>query len=207
MAKASAKKVETPVQAPVETVAPVKTEKKTSKKVAAAAEPVVVAPVVVAQAVEEVVSDVPEITWNEEIKTLQTTVESQISTLKGVLANLKRLEKRFGREIKDARKKRKAVRKENADGTPVNSPFKNPIAITDELGAFLKKGKSATASRSEVTVAISAYIKEKNLREKHHIKPDAALQKLLSIGANDELTYFNLQKYLNKHYIKATPTA
>ena len=77
-----------------------KVEKKTVAK-KEEAKPVVVAQAVVAP----VVDAASEITWNEEIKTLQTTVESQITTLKGVLANLKRLEKRVGREIKDAKKK------------------------------------------------------------------------------------------------------
>ncbi len=191
-AKTEDKKV---VAAPVKEVA--KAEKKTEAKVAKA----VVAPVVVAQPVAEEAA-VAEITWNEEIKTLQTTVEGQITTLKSVLANLKRLEKRVSKEIKDAKKKRKVARKENADGTPVVVPFQIPKPITDELGLFLGKGKNATASRSEVTKFISAYVKQKGLGDKHNIKADAPLMKLLGITAADQLTYFNLQKYLNKHYVK-----
>jgi chromatin remodeling complex protein RSC6 len=62
-------------------------------------------------------------------------------------------------------------------------------------------------SRSEVTKAVNNYVKEKGLKNKHDIKPDAALKKLLAIGDGDNLTYFNLQRYLNRHYIKATPAA
>lgn len=183
--------------APVKEVA--KEVKKTeAKKTEAKA---VVAPVVAAQPVAEE-SAVAEITWNEELKTLQTTVEAQITTLKSVLANLKRLEKRVTKEIKDAKKKRKVARKENADGTPAVVPFQIPKPITDELGLFLGKGKNATASRSEVTKFISAYVKQKGLGDKHNIKADAPLMKLLGITAADQLTYFNLQKYLNKHYVK-----
>ena len=183
--------------APVKEVA--KEVKKTeAKKTEAKA---VVAPVVVAQPVAEEAA-VAEITWNEEIKTLQTTVEAQITTLKSVLANLKRLEKRVSKEIKDAKKKRKVARKENADGTPAVVPFQIPKPITDDLGLFLGKGKNATASRSEVTKFISAYVKQKGLGDKHNIKADAPLMKLLGITAADQLTYFNLQKYLNKHYVK-----
>ena len=183
----------------VAAAAPVKEVKKTeAKKTEAKA---VVAPVVVAQPVAEEAA-VAEITWNEEIKTLQTTVEAQITTLKSVLANLKRLEKRVSKEIKDAKKKRKVARKENADGTPAVVPFQIPKPITDDLGLFLGKGKNATASRSEVTKFISAYVKQKGLGDKHNIKADAPLMKLLGITAADQLTYFNLQKYLNKHYVK-----
>ena len=184
-------KTEQKVEAPVKEVK--KTEKKTEAKAAPAAQ---------AQAVAAPVVEAPEISWNEEVKTMQTTVETTIASLKGVLANIKRLEKRITKEIKDARKKKRSQPKENPDGTPVISQFKKPRPISDELGLFLKKGKNASASRSEVTVAISTYIKEKGLGDKHKIKADAALQKLLGITASDELTYFNLQKYLNKHYIK-----
>ncbi len=181
--------------------APVKEVAKEVKKAEAKVAKAVVAPVVAAQPVAEEAA-VAEITWNEEIKTLQTTVEGQITTLKSVLANLKRLEKRVSKEIKDAKKKRKVARKENADGTPVVVPFQIPKPITDELGLFLGKGKNATASRSEVTKFISAYVKQKGLGDKHNIKADAPLMKLLGITAADQLTYFNLQKYLNKHYVK-----
>ena len=34
------------------------------------------------------------------------------------------------------------------------------------------------------------------------IKPDKALKSLLNMKKNDDLTYFNLQKYMNKHFVK-----
>lgn len=178
-------------------VAAVKVDKKATKK--EEAKPVVAAQAVVAASTEAVV----EITWNEEIKTLQTTVESQISTLKGVLANLKRLEKHVAREIKDARKKRKAP-KLNPDGTPVpkKDQFGKQVPISDELSQFLGKAKGSTASRSEVTRFIGEYVRNKSLLDKRNIKADATLLKLLSISATEPLTYFSLQKFLNKHYIK-----
>lgn len=198
-AKATADKKTTAAKTDAKVAAaPVKEVKKTEVK---KTEAKVVAPVVAAQPVAEEAA-VAEITWNEEIKTLQTTVEAQITTLKSVLANLKRLEKRVTKEIKEAKKKRKVARKENADGTPAVVPFQIPKPITDELGLFLGKGKNATASRSEVTKFISAYVKQKGLGDKHNIKADAPLMKLLGITAADQLTYFNLQKYLNKHYVK-----
>ena len=57
-------------------------------------------------------------------------------------------------------------------------------------------------SRSEVTKLVNNYVKEKDLKTKHAIAPDAALKKLLAIPEGDQLTYFNLQKYLNRHYVK-----
>jgi chromatin remodeling complex protein RSC6 len=45
-------------------------------------------------------------------------------------------------------------------------------------------------------------VKEKNLKEKHTIKPDTKLKALLGVAEGDVLTYFNLQRYLNRHYLK-----
>jgi chromatin remodeling complex protein RSC6 len=53
-----------------------------------------------------------------------------------------------------------------------------------------------------VTKAVTAYVKTHNLKDKHTIKPDAKLKSLLGVTDADVLTYFNLQKYLNHHYLK-----
>ena len=196
--KTETKKVETPAKEVKKVEAKTETKKATKTEVAAKVEPVVAA-----QAVAVAAEAVSEITWNEEVKTLQTTVQGQIEALKGVLANLKRLEKRVSREIKDARKKRKAP-KLNPDGTPVpkKDQFGKQVPVTDELAHFLGKAKGSTASRSEVTRFIGNYVREKSLLDKRNIKADATLLKLLAIKADEPLTYFSLQKFLNKHYIK-----
>ena len=69
------------------------------------------------------------------------------------------------------------------------------------------KPNGTLMSRSEVTKGVNNYVKEKNLKEKHDIKADAPLRKLLSITEAEHLTYFNLQRFLNRHYVKATPAA
>ena len=33
--------------------------------------------------------------------------------------------------------------------------------------------------------------------------PDCKLQKLLGVDENQEVTYFNIQKYMNKHFISS----
>jgi upstream activation factor subunit UAF30 len=58
-----------------------------------------------------------------------------------------------------------------------------------------------------VTKAITTYVKEHNLKNKHDINPDAKLRALLSVKADEKLTYFNLQKYLNPHYLKKAPVS
>ena len=55
-------------------------------------------------------------------------------------------------------------------------------------------------ARTEVTKEINSYIRQHQLQDKTNgrkIIPDAQLTKLLKIGSGDELTYFNLQRYMS----------
>lgn len=210
--KPAAKKevVEVAVVAPVvEAAKPVK-----AAKAPKAAAPVVVAPVVVASTPVETVAAapvVPTTTLDEDLKSVTNYLNTVRETVASLLAHVKRLDKRVHREIKDARKrKRRAKVEDGAEGDKPRtlSIFERPVEVTDELCAFLHLAKGTLISRSQVTKGINNYVKEKNLKDKHAITPDAALQKLLAIPEGDKLTYFNLQRYLNHHYPKtAKPTA
>ena len=60
-------------------------------------------------------------------------------------------------------------------------------------------------ARTEVTRYIINYIKVNNLESKENKKiivPDDKLRELLQIKMDDELTYFTIQKFMNKHFIK-----
>jgi chromatin remodeling complex protein RSC6 len=61
-------------------------------------------------------------------------------------------------------------------------------------------------ARTEVTREINAYIRKHNLQDKSNgrkINPDSNLSKLLKLNGTDELTYFNLQRYMSPHFAKA----
>lgn len=188
---------------------PASAPKKLVKKVAA--EKVEVAPVPVAPTpvpVEEAAPPAEEVSWQAELKAAQDQLTSIREVAATALAALKRLERRATREIKDAAKNRRKARREAAEGEERKpSVFKTPIPISDDLAAFLGQAKGSLMSRSGVTKAISAYVKEKGLNDKHAIKADSALQKLLGVSASDELTIFNLQRYLNRHYVKPVAAA
>ena len=65
-------------------------------------------------------------------------------------------------------------------------------------------------ARTEVTKEINKYIRANNLQDKDNgrkINPDAALSKLLKLKKEDELTYFNLQRYMSPHFAKANANA
>jgi len=200
----AAKKEEVAAPAPA-AAAPAK--KAAAPKAAKAAAP---APVVVASTPVEVVAAAaaaPTTTLDEDLKAVTGNLTTLKETVAAMLAQVKKLDKRVHREIKDARKrKRRAAPVEGEEAKPrVPSIFERPVQVTDELCAFLSKAKGTLMSRSEVTKAVNVYVKEKNLKDKHAITPDAALKKLLAIADGEPLTYFNLQKYLNRHYVKAAP--
>jgi chromatin remodeling complex protein RSC6 len=82
------------------------------------------------------------------------------------------------------------------------TPNKHHFDISQELAEFLGKEAGDMMSRVEVGKEINAYITANQLKDGRNINPDAKLTKLLRIGKDDVLTYFNLQKYLKIHFIK-----
>jgi chromatin remodeling complex protein RSC6 len=68
----------------------------------------------------------------------------------------------------------------------------------------MNKQEGTQIARTDVTKALISYIKANNLQNKDNKKiilPDQKLQFLLGIKQEEQLTYFNLQKYMNKHFI------
>ena len=81
-----------------------------------------------------------------------------------------------------------------------------PTLISKELADFLKLPHKSEIARTEVTREINKYIREHNLQDAKNgrvINADKALQKLLKVQKSDELTYFNLQKFMSPHFLKA----
>jgi len=213
--KAVAKKTEkvaAPVAAAPEVVAPeaAAPKAKASKKAAA---PAAAATVVVSSTPVEAAAVaapvLPATTLDEDLKAVTGNLNTLRETVSAMLSQVKKLEKRVHREIKDARKRKRRAKTEEGVDAPPRKPsiFEIPTKVTDELCKFLGKSNGTLMSRSEVTKAVNNYVKEKGLKNKHDIKPDAALKKLLAIGEGEPLTYFNLQRYLNRHYVKAEKPA
>ena len=85
------------------------------------------------------------------------------------------------------------------------SGFITPTKISNELAEFLGKPVGTEMLRTDVSRFINGYIRVNNLQDPQNgrvINPDTKLRALLKIGENDELTYFNLQKYMSPHFIK-----
>jgi len=120
----------------------------------------------------------------------------------------KALDKAVARELKAALKA--SQKKKRATGNRAPSGFVKPTLISDELAAFLGKEKGIELARTAVSKEINAYIRAANLQDPANgrkINADAKLAKLLKLNKTDELTYFNLQKYMKHHFIKTVPAA
>jgi chromatin remodeling complex protein RSC6 len=116
---------------------------------------------------------------------------------------LKTLEKRTMKELKVVSKASGKRKKSGAARAP--SGFVKPTKISDELASFLGKPFGSEMARTEVTREINAYIRSNNLQDKANgrkINPDSQLAKLLKVTDKDELTYFNLQRFMSPHFAK-----
>ncbi len=135
-------------------------------------------------------------------------LQQMSSLFSSMKADYKALERTFARELKVAQKSSR--KKRAASGNRAPSGFVKPTRISPQLAAFLGKSAGVEMARTEVSREINAYIREKGLQDKDNgrkIHPDANLSKLLAISDADELTYFNIQRFMKHHFIKADATA
>jgi len=126
---------------------------------------------------------------------------SLISSLK---SEYKSLEKKWQRELKTAQKQSSKRKRKSGNRQP--SGFVKPTRISDELASFLGKEKGTEMARTAVTRDINAYIRTNKLQDDKNgrkINPDAKLAALLKLKKEDELTYFNLQRFMSPHFAKS----
>tara|TARA_B100001057_G_C22702889_1_gene892516 strand:- start:369 stop:974 length:606 start_codon:yes stop_codon:yes gene_type:complete len=129
-------------------------------------------------------------------------LQHQLATLK---THVRTIEKQYARNLKAAVKLGRKNRQNRANRQP--SGFVKPTRISKELAVFLRKPDGTEMARTEVTKEINAYIREHKLQDPKNgrkILADKKLSTLLSLGKNEELTYFNLQKYMSPHFAKAS---
>ena len=170
--------------------------KKTPTVPTPAPEPVEVAPVDTAEKSTE-----PNL--NESFGELLAQLTALRSQLTTVTCNVRALQKRADKQMKQAQKNAKKRKSKNANRQP--SGFVKPTKISPELANFLGKPKGTEMARTEVTREINGYIRTNKLQDPENgrkILADKKLSTLLRLKKGDELTYFNLQKYMSPHFAK-----
>ena len=187
---------------------PSKNKTSKSKKSVKKVEPVV-QPVVEPEPVVEPVADTPsessvesveEFDYTGEFTTLREGLRDALTLVKTLTTQLGALEKRVARDRKMVQKR--LSKKPRRVSTGLNG-FSKPGPVSDDLRAFLKLGKEDLIARTEVTKRITAYCQEHKLQKKDDkriIVPDKHLNKLLNVPKGENLTYFNLQKYMKVHF-------
>ena len=139
----------------------------------------------------------------EQFSSVLNTLSSFKSQISMLSAQVKSLEKSVRKNMKQLQRE---AQKNKNKGNRNASGFAVPSKISNDLCKFMGKPEGSEMARTEVTKYIIQYIKSNNLPDKNNkkvIKPDNALKSLLNLKPNDEVTYFNLQKYMNKHFVKA----
>tara|TARA_Y100001970_G_C14236151_1_gene861920 strand:- start:578 stop:1210 length:633 start_codon:yes stop_codon:yes gene_type:complete len=159
------------------------------------------APVAPVTTEEPVVSDTP---YLEEFSAVVGALDEAMNTIRVLKARVQKLEKQVHRDTKALNKKAngKRARKPRDPNAP-KSGFAKEGPVSDEMRKFLGLKKDELISRTDVTKRIHQYCKDKNLQnpaDKRHIKADASLRKLLKMNKDDDLTFFNLQKFMKIHF-------
>jgi upstream activation factor subunit UAF30 len=186
----------------VEAAAPKKTKAKAAAPVVA---PVVALTVDTAPAVEAAPAVESEV---DDLAVRSTEFLSKLNQLASQIGSLKTeyraLEKKWSRELKSVQKSQSKRKRKTGNRAP--SGFVKPTKISDELAKFLEKPTGTEMARTDVTREINKYIRFHNLQDKENgrkINPDVKLQTLLKLKKTDDLTYFNLQRYMSPHFSKA----
>lgn len=201
--------------------------KKTATKKRAKVQPEVVEPVVepevaepeVVEKVEVVSEPTPEPATQSEqsssslsdtvgtqLSGLLDTVSVLMSQLKTVQGDIKTLQKNYTKLLKEHDKTKNKSKRTNRKP----SGFAKPSALTTDMTSFLGLDKDVEMPRNEVTKLINKYIVDNDLRDqsdKRKILPDKKLGKLLGWDGKEQVSYFNLQKYIKQHFVKTEPVA
>lgn len=131
-----------------------------------------------------------------------TVMKNQLT---GIQQNIKQIEKSVKKSMKGLKKEVVKTKTKNK-GNRQPSGFAKPSKVTKELCEFMNKEEGTEIARTEVTRALVSYIKQNKLENTSNskiISPDDKLKILLGLDDSEELTYFNIQKYMNKHFVKA----
>jgi len=139
---------------------------------------------------------------------LEKMAEAWVRAVKKAEEKIKREEEEEKRKREEEEEEKRKREEERARVIAIvshrnRSPsFAGLIRLSDELSSFLGKTTGTEMGRMEATREINDYIRANSLQYNRKINADAKLSSLLKLKADEELTYFNLQRYLIQHFQK-----
>jgi chromatin remodeling complex protein RSC6 len=144
---------------------------------------------------------------------LSSQFEGLINSLNNIKNQMSLLQQQIKSVEKNVKKEQKAMKKEieknKNKGNKNPSGFAKPTKVTNDLCKFMNREEGSEIARTDVTKALIQYIESNNLQNSENKKiifPDEKLKVLLGLDETKDvtLTYFNLQKYMNRHFVKNT---
>jgi len=156
---------------------------------------------------QEPEEELKDIKLSLEFANILTSISHFKKNLTGLQQNIRILEKNVKVKYNKLKSKKKTVEKPP-------SGFAKPMKISNNLCTFLDKNEGTELARTDVTRALIKYIEVNQLQDtsnKRVINPDAKLKCLLGLedvkddNSNPQITYFNIQKYMNQHFINTKP--
>lgn len=154
--------------------------------------------------VEEVAAPSTESLISSQFSSISAKLQQVVAFAASLRSELRALERHAVKELRTAQKA--SAKKRRKVGNRAPSGFVKPTLISKELAQFLGKTDGSEMARTEVTREINAYIRNNNLQDKENgrrINPDTKLKSLLNLKKGEELTYFNLQRYMSPHFAAA----
>jgi len=138
-----------------------------------------------------------------QFSSILTNIGSLKIQLTSIQQEIRLLEKGINKQMNSLKKEnQKNKAKKNLPKKP--SGFAKPTKVSNELCKFLNKEEGTQMARTDVAKALTKYIQTNNLQfseNKQIILPDEKLKTLLGVTTDDKITFFNIQKYMNKHFI------
>ena len=149
-----------------------------------------------------------DISFTEDFTLLLNQLKSVQTMLRDLTAHAAKLERRVSKESKLLQKKANGKVKRKHDPNRAPSGFSKPGPVSKELLTFLQAQKTTMTgdnliARTDVTKAISDYCRNNGLqdqKDKRKLNADKTLVKLLRLKKGEELTFFNLQKFMKVHF-------
>jgi len=148
---------------------------------------------------------------SEMLKSVLQALSDQIVSMKALVNTVRSVIKetdKTNKELEKIRNKKSRTKTErSANSQP--SGITKPVSISDELAKFLGVAPGTLVPRNEVTKGVSSFVKNNGLSDPSNkqkfVLDDREPAKKLRVLLGDpkeDVTYFNLQRYLKHHYIQ-----